>query len=276
LKSLGLSGPPAKGSQWRLAVQIHDRDNKQGSPAIPDQLFPPGMKTDQPASWKLISFELPTYQTPTAKTTQTVSLRNGINGITVLDGVVGGNTQCGSGLNLWTQWGSHAYPGVRDLNAQNQGNTDDWPCFSRVYLIFPLDSLPQNKVIVSAKLFMHQSGQSTGFASDPPEAENSLIQVFEVTGGWNEPTLSWNNAPLPLENVSQAWVGSITLAELGKTREWDISRAVANAYKSGKSLYIALYSADYYGPHGKYFYSSDSTDYNGAYRPQLDIVLGTP
>lgn len=276
LKSLGLSGPPAKGSQWRLAVQIHDRDSKQGSPVIPDQLFPPGMKTDQPGSWKLISFGLPSYQAPSAKTTQTVSLRNGFNGITVLDGPVGGNTVCGSGLNLWTQWGSHAYPGIRDLNAQNQGNTDDWPCFSRVYLTFPLDSLPHNKVIVSATLILHQSGQSTGFAHDPPEAENSLIQVFEVAGGWNEATLSWNNAPLPLQNVSQAWVGSITLADLGKPRQWDISQAVANAYRSGIPLYIALYSADYYGPHGKYFFSSDSTDYNGAFRPQLDIILGTP
>ncbi len=131
-KNLGLSGPPTQGAQWRLAVQIHDRDNAQGSPPIPDQVWPLGMKTEQTDSWEPISFGLPSYQAPPPKAPQTVSLRNGVNGITVLDGAVGGNTNCGSGLSFWTDWGNHAYPGIRDRNVQNQGNTDDWPCFSRV------------------------------------------------------------------------------------------------------------------------------------------------
>ncbi len=143
-----------------------------------------------------------------------------------------------------------------------------------MYITFPLESLPPHKIILQATLTLHQSGQSTGFATDPPEALNSLIQVFQVGEGWDEATVSWNNAPSPIENVSRAWVGPITLAELGAPRLWDVTRVVARVYKSGDLLRLVLYSADYYGPHGKYFFSSNSNDYNGAFRPQLDIVLG--
>jgi len=273
-QSLGLSGPPPQGSKWRLALQTHDRDNADANPAIFDQVWPPLMNPGLPGSWEQINFGLPDYQPPQAVATQTISLRNGLNGITVLDAVVGGSINCGSGLDLWSVWGDHAYPGIRDLNVQNQGNADDWPCFSKMYITFPLDSLPTDKIILHASLTLHQSGQSTGFATDPPEALNSLIQIFQVGQGWDDATVSWNNAPLPIENVSQAWVGPITLAELGAPRLWDVTRVVARVYRTGGPLHLVLYSADYYGPHGKYFFSSDSNDYNGAFRPQLDIILG--
>jgi hypothetical protein len=273
-QSLGLSGPPAQGSKWRIAVQTHDRDNAKGNPAIPDQVWPQSMKPDLPGSWEQMHFGFPAYQPPQAQATQTISLRNGLNGITVLDAAVGGNTNCGGGIELWSAWGEHASPGIRDLNVQNQGNTDDWPCFSKIYITFPLTSLSPNKTILQAKLTLHQSGQATGFATDPPEAQNSLIQVFQVDQGWDEATVSWNNAPPPIENVSQAWVGSITLAELGAPRVWDVTRVVERVYQTGGPLYLVLYSADYYGPHGKYFFSSNSDDYGGAFRPQLDITLG--
>jgi hypothetical protein len=273
-QSLGLTGPPAQGSKWRLGVQTHDRDNLKGNPVIADQVWPPSMDPLLPASWQLIQFGLPGDPPAQAEAAQAISLRNGRNGVTVLDAVVGGSTNCGSGLDLWNTWGDHAYPGVRDLNVQNQGNTDDWPCFSKMYITFPLNSLPSDKTILQANLTLYQSGQATGFTSDPPEAQNSLIQVFQVGEGWDEATISWNNAPAPIENVSQAWVGSITMAELGAPRVWDITRVVKRVYHTGGPLYLVLYSADYYGPHGKYFFSSDSNDYDGNFRPQLDIILG--
>lgn len=273
--SLGLTGAPAPGTHWRLAVQIHDRDDRSGTP-IEVQTWPLLVESHTPKTWGLMSFGLPVFSPPENTPTQTISLRNGLNGIEVLDGVVGGNTNCGNGLDYWSEWGNLVYPGIREVNVQNQGNTDDWPCFSKYYITFPMDSLPPGKVIISSTLTLHQLGQATGFPSDPTVAENSLIQVFQLGEDWDPATLSWNNGPLPLEYASQAWVGSITMADLGIARSWDVSRVTSQAYLTNQPLRLVLYSADSYGPHGKYFFSSSSTDNNGAFRPQLKIIIGNP
>ena len=205
---------------------------------------------------------------------QTYTLQNGFNGITVTDGMVGGDTVCGDGLDFWNEWGEQSYPGSRHLNVQNQGNTDDWPCFSKIYITFPLDSLPRDKEVITATLTLHQLGQSTGFDYDPPKALNSLIQIWGINQEWYPATLSWNNAPQPFENLSRAWVGSIQEHDLGIARKWDVSLATTRAYTNGKPLRLVLYSADFYGPHGKYFFSSYSTDEGGTWRPDLEIILG--
>ena len=35
-ESLGLSGPPPEGTEWRLGLEVHDRDDFAGTP-IPDK-----------------------------------------------------------------------------------------------------------------------------------------------------------------------------------------------------------------------------------------------
>ncbi len=52
---------------------------------------------------------------------------------------------------------------------------------------------------------LHQFG-----GSDPTQAYPSLIQVFTIGQNWDESTITWNNAPLAFENVSQAWVNPTT------------------------------------------------------------------
>jgi hypothetical protein len=103
--------------------------------------------------------------------------------------------------NLFTQWGNQNFAGAIGVNVQNQLNIADWPCFSKYYLTFPLNSVPVGKAIQAATLTLHQWG-----GSDPNQARPSLIQVLTVAEDWNENTITWNNAPLALENVSQAWV----------------------------------------------------------------------
>ena len=274
-QSLGLGSAPPQGTLWRLGVQVHDRDDAAGAP-IPATTWPPAMQPETPATWGQMHFGLPVFSPPDAGETQAITLRNGLNGAVVPDGVVGGNTECGYPVtDYWNEWGDRVYRNERDVNVQNQGNTDDWPCFSKYYITFPLDSLPAGKVIVSAVLTLHQSGNATGFETDPPEALDSLIQVLLVEQDWDPASLSWNNAPLPVDNVSRAWVGSDP-AELGISRTWDVSQAAAWAYAAGQPLRLALYSADFYGPHGKYFFSSTSDDYGGDFRPSLEVVVGSP
>jgi hypothetical protein len=267
--SLGLSGPPSANSTWGFSVSVHDRD--AAGLTFQEKHWSPNFNSQRSETWGQISFSIPTFTQPATPPVQTITLQEGINGITVSDGVVGGNTLCGSGLDFWTGWGNYTYSAPRDMNVQNQGNVDDWPCFSKIFMTFPLTNLLPGKVIISATITLHQSGQSTGFPTDPPEAMDSLIQVFEVGTDWSENTLSWNNGPEPMENVSQTWVGPVTVA--GVSRTWDVSRVVTRAYQGNKPLRVVFYSADAYGPHGKYFFSSHAEPY---LRPSLTIILGEP
>jgi hypothetical protein len=103
-----------------------------------------------------------------------------------------------------------------------------------------------------------------------------LVQVHTVAADWDEATIHWNNAPLAVENVSQAWVEALPgyPGYPGIPRQWDLSRAVAQAYQAGSPLRLAMYTADFPMHSGKYFYSSDMDDYAAVTRPTLTVVWG--
>jgi hypothetical protein len=270
--SLGLSGKPSKGTIWRLGLLVHDRDSAAGSP-LADQVWPDRANQDAPSTWGRIRFGLPSYTKPAATNLKTTTIRQGLNGAVVPDVDAGGGTVCGSGLDFWTQWGEKNYAGNVELNIQNQKDVADWPCFSKYYVTFPLESLPDGKVIRSARLVMHQFG-----GSNPSDAYPSIIQVLRVAQGWNESTLNWNNAPQALENFSQTWVDvySHPIIWPGDPYEWDVSQAVAQAYQKGQAVNLALYSADSPMHSGKYFRSSNDGDWNAVGRPTLIIEWGDP
>ncbi|MGE5223267.1 MAG: DNRLRE domain-containing protein [Omnitrophica WOR_2 bacterium] len=275
--SLGMSSAPKQGEVWKLAVLVHDRNDGAGN-AISSQQWPDDFNTDQPTTWGDIRFGLPSYTPPPATQEGVVTVRNKLNGISVMDGQVGGSTVCGEGLDYWTQWGETSYPGSQDndkVNIQNQDDVADWPCFSKYYVTFPLNSIPPGKVILSARLRLHQFGNSGSPTDNPPR---SYIQVFTVGKDWSESSLTWNNAPQMTENVSEAWVDPLPSFPgwPGVLRTWDVSRAVAMAYISGEPLRLALYSADEGYHTGKYFVSSDTGDWNAEARPELQISLGQP
>jgi len=271
-QSLGLSGPPAPGTVWGLALALHDRDDATGTP-IADQVWPETMQPLQPATWGQLAFGMPTYDPPPAVPGATVTIRHGLNGATVVDGAVGGGSTCGGGLNYWTEWGEANYAGLEQFNIQNLWDIGDWPCFSRYYVTFPLDALPTGKTIISATLTLRQWGNAgQGYTPGP---QPSLIQVLTIDQAWDEHTLTWNNAPLALENVSTTWAYPLDPPGWpGVPREWDVSRAVAEAYAAGAPLRLALYEAD--GPYhsGKYFYASDTGAWNAEGRPTLTVTWG--
>jgi len=275
--SLGLAGPPPQGSQWRLALALHDRDDAGGT-AIADKIWPASMSGDSPDTWGRLSFGLPEYTPLSVTPAGTTTIRNRLNGAVVEDAAVGGHTLCGDGLNIWTQWGdateSVLNPLHTQVNVMNQGDVADWPCFSKYYITFPLNAIPAGKAILSASLTLSQFGN----AGASGEAERSLIQVLTVNQDWDAATLTWNNAPLAWENVSQAWVDPLLSypGDLGVPRTWDLSYAVAWAYSRGGALRLALYSADYARHSGKYFLSSDIDDWLAVARPTLDVTWGNP
>lgn len=271
--SLGMSGPPANGTVFRLGLAVHNRDDAD-SPPLPDQVWPPALSGLKPASWGQLHFGLPSRSlTPTAAR-GTVTIRQGLNGARVPDADVGGvaANQCpGDPSYIWGSWGQANWGSAGAVNIQNQGDVADWPCFSKYYVTFPLDQVPIGKAIISATLTLHQFGNS-----DATSARPSWIQILTTDRDWDESTISWNSAPLPTQNIGGAWVDPLTAFPgwPGVLRTWDVTSAVAQAYQAGGSARFILYDADWDYHSGKYFVSSDAADWNAEGRPTLQLVWG--
>jgi hypothetical protein len=270
--SLGLSGPPAEGSVWGLGLAVHDRDDAGGT-AIADQVWPGTLAAGAPDTWGQLAFGAASYTPPAASSGGATKIRQGLNAAAVPDGMVGGSTVCGDGLDTWTQWGEKNYAGTTTLNVQNQVDLADWPCFSKYYVTFPLDAVPAGKVILSASLTLYQFGNA-GDASGPA----SYIQALTAGADWSESTLTWNNAPQAAENLAGTWVGPMTvpLQWPGVAHSWDVSKAAAAAYAAGQPLRLVLYSADGAQSSGRYFTTSNVEDWDANGRPTLTVAWGDP
>ena len=274
--SLGLTQVPASLSTWGMGLAVHDRDDLSGSPIV-DQVWPETMAPQQPATWGQLVFGMPEYTPPPAVATDTVTIRHGFDGADVPDADVGGSSVCGelAAPEFFPGWGELNYEGKVFVNIQNQGDVADWPCFSRYYVTFPLDTLPPEQVIISATLTLYQFGNAgEGWEPGPT---SSLIQVLTVSDEWEESTVTWNNAPLAQENVSATWADPLESLPPppGVPCMWDVSRATALAHDEGTPLRLALYEADWALHSGKYFYSSDQDEWNALGRPSLTVTLGS-
>ena len=269
--SLELTGAPAQGTFWGMAIVLHDRDDMNGTIQIPVKTWPPTISDTTPSSWAKLSFGLPSFNVPDIQPNGTTTIRHGLNGAVVKDGMVGGNFNCGAGLYSFGEWGETNYSGAHQINIQNQYNLADWPCFSKYYITFPLNDVPAGVQITSATLtMMHFS--NAGGSNNPV---NSLLQVSTIAGDWDEATLTWNNAPLAVENINRIWVESIYNSP-PVPRVWDVSQAVAEALSAGKPLRLVIYSADSDQHSGKYFISSDAGEPSADNRPTLTVNWANP
>jgi hypothetical protein len=48
--------------------------------------------------------------------------------VNVVDGEVGGHTNCGQGLDRFYEWGDANYAHIDRINIQNQCDVADFPC----------------------------------------------------------------------------------------------------------------------------------------------------
>jgi hypothetical protein len=279
LSSLGLSAAPAASSVWKLAVAVHDRDDFNSAPN-PDKVWPPAMQAGAPATWGTLVFGAPVYTPAPAVTEGTLTLRNQLNGVSVPDAMVGGGTLCGATLNYWTEWGNSNDAGASQVNVQNQADVADWPCFSKYYITFPLSGIPPGKVIKSAVLTMYQFGNSGVNDPEDPSANPlpSYIQLFAADQDWSDTTITWNNAPLSLDNFGGSWVDILAAFPgiPGVARTWNVAGITSYFYQQGAPLRLILYSADHGRHSGKYFTGSDVEDFYESGRPTLVITWGRP
>ncbi len=271
--SLGMSGAPSQGTIWKLAVKVHNQDNAADTP-LPDKWWPTSGTETDPSGWGNVSFGMPTYQSPPANSTSPYTVRNGLKNQVVTDGMVGGSLSCGNlGRNRWTQWGTQSYPGAAQLNIQNESDISDWNCFSKIYITFPLSSLPTGQGVINGKVTLYEYGNSGTQGQPNP----SYIQVATVNQNWNPSTLSWNTAPPVQENITSMLVNTKSKPVIpppGLAVTWDVSLALAQAYAAGQPLQLVFYSTDNQYNTGKYFWSSTVGSYNAAGRPTLQVTLG--
>lgn len=270
--SLGVSEPPPLGTVWGLAVSVHDRDDAGNSP-IPDQVWPENMDPASPNTWGELAFGVPFYQPKPSAPQGSITLRHQFNGANVPDVYAGGfgpTGGCGVDLDRWLEWGEWNYAGEHVIKVQNQWDISEFPCFSKYFVTFPLDDVPPGKTILHATLQMRLAGNSVNPKGETPD---SYIQVLTIDEPWQENTLTWNNAPLAVENITGTWVKPSWLSP-DPFYKWNVSLAVAEAYRNGEPLRLAMYSAD--GPQhtGKYFRSSDSGSPGALQRPQLHVIWG--
>lgn len=271
--TLGLSGPPAAASEWKLGVFVHDRDEQSGG-TNPDTFWPESTRRDEPSTWGTLRFGLPGYAAPARPVSGQATIRRATQADAAVPDADVGSTitnQCpGDDYAIWNEWANRNTGAAPDFNIQNQSDIADWPCFARYYVTFPLDAIPAGKQIVSATLTLHQFGNAGG----ANEAKPSWIQVLTTNADWQEKAITWNNAPLAWENIGGAWVNPVTSTPSwpGIPWSWDVSYAVANAYASGQPVRLILYEADSAYHSGKYFVSSDTGDWNVAGRPRIDVT----
>jgi hypothetical protein len=275
--ALGLDGPPTESSVWGLGVALHDRDNPD-QPPLADQVWPELMSKDRPETWGELTFGgLPDYEPMPATPENSVRIRNGLANFVVEDADVGGSSTCGdeAAPDYFPEWGELNYAGKEFLNVQNLGYASEWPCFSKYYVTFPLDSIPSGKVILSATLTLYQFGNAGQRADPGPQP--SLIQVHSVDRDWDESSITWNNAPMSTENIAESWIDPLDEKPdwPGVPRSWDVSYAVSKAYLTDESLRLAVYSPAWEFHSGKYFYTSD-IGASGEGRPTLNVTWGAP
>ena len=277
--SLGQNAIPVHGSVWRMGVQVHDRDDAAGTPQY-SPTWPETLDPQQPNTWGVLGFGLPQYQSPSAVLDQQpIIIRHKLNNAIITDATVGGGTTCADNFDYFVQFGSINHAGEEHANVQNQGDVADWPCFSKFYLAFPLDQLPDDRALVTATLTIYQFGNSG--QGVPPPPVSSLIQAITISETWQEATLTWNTAPSALENISMARSLPIPAPVENQPLQnvplvLDVSKAVDAARRNNTPLRVVLYSADGAQNSGKYFWTSDVADGLAELRPTLTVSMGTP
>ena len=269
--ALGQTGVPMPGTVWGLGVTLYDRDDPPPASVVAPQSWPENLESSRPDTWGEMHFGLPTYTSPPTTAEGTTVICRGLGQSIVEDSWVGGGGTCTGGHEGDPDSDNHGTSA--DLFVENQELIADFPCFSKSYLRFYLDPVPEGKAIISATLSLHHWSNA-----DWTRAQPSLIWLFTVDEDWEENTLTWNNAPMARENLTATWVDVITPdnnpGRPGVRYDWDATQAVADAYAAGEPVNLALYTADINFHSSKYLTSSDTGDWNAEGRPMLTVVWG--
>lgn len=276
--AFGLSGPPATGTLWGMGVYVYDRDNSGSGGMAAPQGWPETFSKDTPSTWGDLHFGDDAYQPPSVTQTGSVTIRAASpTDNTVEDAWMGGGGGCSSGHNGGTEinHGNHA-----ELYLGSESVPTHFPCFNKTFLRFQLGSVPTGKVILSAKMTLYHWGNA-GDPSAPNDEDHghpSYAWLYTINDAWDEMTIHWNNAPLAGENLDLKRMEVLTaFPGWDKTvaYEWDVTKAVAEAYQAGQPVSLAVYDAAGERNTSKYMIGSETENWNANNRPKLTITYGS-
>jgi hypothetical protein len=152
-----------------------------------------------------------------------------------------------------------------DLALVAAGNSAGEDC--RVYLKFDLSSIPATAIVTSASLGLFHDLSDASGASGP-------VGAYEVTGNWNDVTLTWNIQPTSADTAED--VVTVTFPAIHNFVSWDITE-LAEGWADGSitNYGVMLRDTDESSSDGwKWFYSSE---WGAAWqRPKLDITYYDP
>jgi hypothetical protein len=262
-------GKPADGAVWSLRAVFNDKDL---SGATSTSAWPP-------TGTGSLRWGLPDYAGRPAGNARMVQLA--FSG----DSMLGGGTDCAptDWPDFFPSWGNHNYSTSPYVNVQMQWDIADWPCYAKYYAAWSLSELPAGAQVISATVEMRQFGNpgyGTGYEDNA--TKDTVMQVSEVKDRWDEATITWDNAPVPVENTARTVIKPLP-GDCQPTPHWycspgipytfDITEIVKRAQTGGRSwASLALYTAAGQYHSGKYFSSRE-----GAEPPVVRIAytLGT-
>jgi hypothetical protein len=144
----------------------------------------------------------------------------------------------------------------------------DWGgiAFYRSYLQFSLDSLPEDAVIVSAKVGLWFWGTLDSVVAP--------IGIYNVTGSWSETGITWNNQPA--STTTPEYTSSLPAMGTANFVYWYISNLAKGWWDGSLTNYgVMLKDTDESTVETwKYFLSSDYA--NASQHPTLTIVYYVP
>jgi len=275
--AFGLSGPPTQGTVWGLGVYVYDRDIPGGGGMSTSQSWPETFATNSPVSWGDLHFGDDAYAPPAVSPEGTRTVRAAsTTDNTVEDAWMGGGGGCSAGHNGGGEvnHGDHA-----ELYLGSETAPTHLPCFNKSFLRFKLGSVPAGKAILSAKLTLYHWGNA-GDPSAPNDEDHghaSYAWLYTVNDPWEEMTIHWNNAPMAGENLDVQRIEVLTAFpgwDNLVVYEWDVTKAVAEAYQAGQPVSLAVYDSASERNTSKYLVSSETGDWNAKNRPKLTIVYG--
>jgi hypothetical protein len=282
--TLELAGLPPTGAMWGLGVQLYDRDDNPPAGYVAPEYWPETFGANNPGTWGELHFGYANYQPPHAVPEGTTVIRAATPvDNTVEDAWMGGGGTCSSGHEGGTEIN---HGNDTDLFVGSETAPTHFPCYNKSYLRFALSSIPAGKTILSATLTLHHWGNAgdPGAPNEEDRPHDSYAWAYIVSDPWQEMTIHWNNAPLPRENLGMTHVTPLSAFPgwPGVPYQWDVTKAVAEAYAAGQSVSLAIYDSVSARNTSKYLTSSetgldDPPDYwnwNIEGRPKLTIVWG--
>lgn len=245
-------GKPAIGASWPFKVMVTDLDqNSVTSTAA----WPP-------SGSGVLRWGLPNYAGGS-----TTGAQQAVIALSA-DSMVGGGTDCGTqdAPSYFPTWGNRNWGSALTANVQAQWDLADWPCFSKYYATWPVTSIPAGAQIVSATLEMRHFGNPGYQIGDTGD---TLMQLSEVTNSWGEQSITWDTAPVPVENIARTMVHPLPTTCVtpgfycspGILYSWDVTQIVRRAQASGRTwASIVMYTGAGQYHSGKYFSSREGAE----------------